>query len=85
MAILSQAGENLRQKVQRPDGSYPNVETRVKGGSNSQSRVGDTLLWQQRKLRENENPLTLNGREGSSPSAPIPAATQNQASIKLHI
>ncbi|MEA5462463.1 hypothetical protein [Leptothoe sp. PORK10 BA2] len=26
---------------------------------------------QQRKLWEDENPLTLNGREGSSPSAPI--------------
>jgi len=25
--------------VQRPDGSYPNVKSRVKGGSNSQSLV----------------------------------------------
>ncbi|MEB3884421.1 hypothetical protein [Lyngbya sp. CCY1209] len=45
MAILSQAFEStigsdrggFQRKVQRLDGSYPNVKSRVKGESNSRS------------------------------------------------
>ena len=36
-AKLKNLKSKLVRKVQRPDGSYPNVKPRVKGGSNSQN------------------------------------------------
>ena len=61
-------------KVQRPDGSHPNRQRQYCLATEGEGRVQFSRLgypWLRRKSREDENPLTLTGREGSSPSAPI--------------